>query len=312
MLGGAEEIGLLSLADMYLYFYKNDGAYRYAIEYNKDHTAKELDPDTVHFPSRWTANDANPDDAWGLRGMGLFSLASIHLWRHGIPFNYLDIGANVGATTFAQAIFNKRCGRSNRVHAFEPGNVFLLLIKGVTANNLDGVTCINMAASDSKGEVTFYLTPRQSPAGSLIKEAVDRKEVEEQRAIKVQTITIDEYVDTAIAPSSAILAKIDTEGADFKVLAGMKKTIRNRFCVMQIEFFPSLMNYTDPADRLRQLANDFYLIDIGDAPHRIIDAEGIPALMERVSLLPMPMTDIFMIAKAIPESGVLRERIVQG
>ena len=88
-----EEIGLISVAYMYLYFYKNDHAYRYALG---DPRAKALDPDTDDFPPRWTQNDADPDGAWQLRGMGLFSLASIHFWRHGIPFDYLDVGANVG------------------------------------------------------------------------------------------------------------------------------------------------------------------------------------------------------------------------
>ena len=186
----------------------------------------------------------------------------------------------------------QRCGKSNRVHAFEPGNIYSLLKKSAAVNDLDDVICLNLAASDSKGEVTFYLTPKQSPAGSMIPAAVYRKEVEERDIITVQTITLDEYIDTAVAPDAAILAKIDTEGADFKVLSGMAKTMKNRPCVLQIEFFPSLMDYTDPAMRLRDLTEDFYLIDIGDSPYRLIEVDDIAELMDRVSRLPMAVTDI--------------------
>jgi FkbM family methyltransferase len=144
--------------------------------------------------------------------MGLFSLASIHFWRHGIPFDYLDVGANVGMTTFAQSIFYKRCGKPNRVHAFEPGNIYPLLRRSAVTNNLNDVLCVNMAASDGKGEVTFYLTPKQSPAGSLIKAAVSRREVQQTRAIKVQTITLDEYIETEIGQGTAIRARRQLSG----------------------------------------------------------------------------------------------------
>lgn len=309
MLMQAEEVGLISLADMYLYFFKKDHAFRYAL---LDTRAEELDADTKDFKPLWAPNNASPDDAWGLKGMGLFSLASIHFWRHDIPFEYLDVGANMGATSIAQAIFFKRCGKNCRVTAFEPGEIFQLLQKSVSVNRLEGeIVCSPLAASDTNEQVTFYLTPKQSPAGSLIKAAVDRPEVEETRAITVQTVILDDYL-APLSEGIGVLIKIDTEGADFKVLSGLARTMKNRLCVLQIEFFPSLMGYTDPAQRLRDLTDDFHLIDIGEDANRLLDVDRIDAMMERISSLPMPMTDIYMISKSIPESEVLRDRILAG
>lgn len=298
-----QETALIELADMYLYVGRGDHALPYLL---KDARARELYLEDC--PPLWCPSDVDYRVAWPLKGIGHFSIASMHFWAQNVPFEYYDVGANIGQTAIAQAIFYKRCGKTNRVHAFEPGTVFDLLCRSVSVNRVgDVVSCINAAASDSSGEVEFHLTPKQSPAGSLIKAAVSRPEVKEVKTTVTQTMRLDDYVRNLRAGVGA-LVKIDTEGADFKVLAGMKEMFATRPVVAQIEFFPRIIDYVDAAEELRKLANTFLLIDSGTGA--AVEAAGVGALMERISLLPMPMTDILMISTKVPGYETLYERLL--
>lgn len=99
-------------------------------------------------------------------------------------------------TAIGRAIFYKRCGHYNRIFAFEPGEAFPLLQKAVNANRVsDIVTCVNAAVSDEPGRTQFYLTPGQSPASSLLRQAVDRSIVGASVATTVDTVTIGAFLD---------------------------------------------------------------------------------------------------------------------
>ena len=303
------DIALISLADMYLYVFRQDHSFQHILG---DPRAKEIKESEI--ADRWQPTSVKPDDAWGLKGVGPMALASIHYWRHDIEFCYLDVGAHIGMTTIGRAIFYKRCGRDNRIFAFEPGNIFQLLQAAVEVNRVaDLVMCVQAAVSDTSGSAQFYLTSGQSPASSLLADAVHRPEVTQSTPIMVNTITIDKFL-TGSERSSGILAKIDTEGADFKVVDGMKETMSDRLCTLQIEFFPRLVDpYVDPLARLLELGRDFYLVDLGSSPHIQIASENraIEEFVMRVRTLRPPVTDIFLIPKELPDAELLLARILR-
>ena len=116
------DVRLVEIAGLYLLYYAVDHAFAHIMQ---DPRARLLTPDQIKI--EWRTGDADMDVAWGLNGMGLFSLASIHYWRHGVDFDYVDIGVNVGLTTVAQSVFFKRCSKTNKTYAFEPGRVLSLL-----------------------------------------------------------------------------------------------------------------------------------------------------------------------------------------
>lgn len=305
------DIALITIADLYLYYFRRDHAFKSMLE---DPRAKEITEDQV--VDLWQPNTANLDEAWSLKGLGCISLASIHYWKNSIDFCYLDVGAHVGLTTIAQAIFCKRCGFSNLIYAFEPGEVFFLLQRAIKINRVpDLVSCIQAAASDETGLANFYLTPAQSPASSLLKCAVDRPVVVERVPTVTNILTIDEFL-RGKNPTAGVVAKIDAEGADFLVLDGMKKTLSECLCTMQIEFSPALVDsYADPAERLLALAKNFILIEVGPAqPHLIVEEQhSIDDFTTRVrELLPQAVTDIFLIPKKLPQADKLIDRLRAG
>lgn len=93
----------------------------------------------------------------------------------------------------------------------------------------------------------------------------------------------------------------------------MKKTLSDRVCTMQIEFFPSLVeSYTDPLARLLSLTANFNLIDVGISPHQHIapDRRSIDDFIVRVRALSTPVTDIFLVPKTLSDADTLVDRII--
>jgi FkbM family methyltransferase len=304
------DVRLVEIAGLYLLYYATDHAFANIME---DTRARLVTPDQIKI--EWRTGDADIDVAWDVKGMGVFSLASIHYWRHNLDFDYVDIGANVGLTAIAQSVFSKRCGKANKTYAFEPGRVFPLLQRAVQLNQIQDVTtCVRAALTNYNGSATFYLTPAQHAASSLLVEAVARPGVVESAETVVDAMTFDSFVKQMRA-ANGLLAKIDTEGADFKVLDGMCRTLADRRCTIQIELYPALVDaYADPAVCLCSLAADFMLIDVGVVPPLQIGSgqAEIAAFVEDVRARANPVTDVFLVPKRLPGATDLVSRIVAG
>jgi FkbM family methyltransferase len=302
----SRQITLVDIADMYIYYYTDDHAYKYALQ---DPRAKEISK--VKIIQKWVFGDVNASDAWRLKGMGIFSLISLHYWNNDLKFSYIDIGANYGMTTIAQAIFYKRCGKMNGVYAFEPGEIFPLLKESVYINRVDNIVeCIEAAASDQPGKVRFHNTPRQSPASSLLSAAVSRTGVEEVKTKEVNCVTIDDFVKT-IPDTEGLLIKIDAEGADFKVVDGMNNCLKEKICCFQIELFPSLLEtYANISEIINGLLKHFYVIDNGQFPGEIINNDMLLGYIVRVKETKLLSSDLLMIPKRLPSAEILVERIV--
>jgi FkbM family methyltransferase len=309
-MNGDADVKLVEIAGLYLLYYAADHAFAHIMQ---DPRARLLTPDQIKI--EWRTGDADMDVAWSLNGMGLFSLASIHYWRHGVDFDYVDIGAHGGLSTVSQSVFFKRCGKANKTYAFEPGSVFTLLERTVKLNQIDDTTtCVRAALTDYDGSATFYLIPAQTAASSLLVEVTARPEIAESAQTLVDAMRFDSFVGR-LRPATGLLAKIDAEGADFKVLDGMHQTLSDRLCTLQIELYPALVDaYADPAIRLGRLAADFVLIDAGVTPHIQVGAGNaeITAFVDDVRTRANPTTDLFLVPKKLPGSAELVARITRG
>ena len=303
----SDSLALVSIEDMFIFYNENDHAFQYALT---DSRAK-----TVAIGSAvrgWRPNSASLDDAWSLTGMGIFSLCAIHMWRCDLDFTYYDVGANIGMTTIAQAIFFRRCGYNNRTIAFEPGPVHYALSQSIAINELDDAITLHKAAvSDVSGELTFHITPEQSPASSLLSAAVKREGVSTTKPVHVLSVRLDDIISSQEARHA--LVKIDAEGADFRVLEGLANTMVQRLAVIEIEFFPSLVEtYTDPVGRLIEIAENFEIFEI--EMNYIIpispDRNAVEIMISKTKQRPMPATDLLFLPKALPNLDTIRNRLM--
>ena len=169
------------------------------------------------------------------------------LWKYGILEGYelqvarslirpgmhiLDVGSNVG---FHSLEFARWTGPSGKVDAFEPApENYLVLQRNVAASGLDNVSTFEIAISDHAGEAAMYLSPAHRGDHRIVASAETRS------AIHVRTTTLDERYG---APGQRVdFVKIDVQGAEYLVLAGMRQVFRNNpDLVVVVEFSPQLV-----------------------------------------------------------------------
>lgn len=303
------DTALVSIADMYLFYNVKDHAFSHTLSDPRAHVVSG-----EALAEKWSPRDLDINEAWrNAKGIGLFSLSGLHFARKGISFNYYDVGANVGMTTIAEAIFLQRCGLSSKVFAFEPGPVYDLLAKAVEVNRLSEVIRpMRVAAADTTGKLTFHVTPAQSPASSLVQAAVSRAEVERSETITVDAIKLDDLIFQQ--PQTGALIKIDAEGADFKVLAGLSKTMAKKPCVIQIEFFPGIVEsyLADSAGALLEISKSFEIWEVEGNTIKSINPTmlGFAELVSRTRKHAMPATDLMFFPKSLPGLKDLLARMI--
>ena len=129
---------------------------------------------------------------------------------------FLDIGAHVGLYSLPVA---RKIGPTGRVIAFEPhpGNRSLLETN-VQDNDLDNVTVVPAAVADVEGEMTLQLSSFNTGDHRLYRGQP------KSGGVPVQVVTVDGYCESA-GIDAVDLVKIDVQGAEANVLAGMSAMI---------------------------------------------------------------------------------------
>jgi FkbM family methyltransferase len=158
----------------------------------------------------------------------------------------IDIGASIGFFT----IFPALCGI--KVHSFEPSpEVFDLLKRNVEINNVqDNVTLYNVPLYDK--EIELWLETILNKYPSLPDGCIDYEHSENSAVLclipqEVGTKPCDKYkFITKTLDSYQLdcnLIKIDTQGADLRILHGAVDTINRCHPVILFEYEPSLLAY---------------------------------------------------------------------
>lgn len=134
---------------------------------------------------------------------------------------FIDVGANVGKHTLEAA---KLVGASGKVIAFEPGTNVLPELRDRT-RHLQQVRVVAHPAWHTAGEVTFYLNA-DSPDGNAMWDPADwpgphnPKSKELKQPVTMLATTLDRECDCLPR-----LIKIDTEGAEQRVLEGASRLL---------------------------------------------------------------------------------------
>jgi FkbM family methyltransferase len=149
--------------------------------------------------------------------------------RHLVPGAvFVDVGANHGYFSMLAAA---RVGAGGRVVAFEPNPaVFAQLAEHVRLNLFESrVTLVPMALSDASAEaLPFYVSQALNNSGlsSLTPSAaiLEGGDLSETHTIPVRVDTFDNWFVTS-GLDRIDLVKIDVEGAEARVVAGMRTAL---------------------------------------------------------------------------------------
>jgi FkbM family methyltransferase len=130
----------------------------------------------------------------------------------------LDVGAHVGLFTLLAA---RLVGAQGEVHAFEPVPAnFGRLQANIALNSLSNVQPSRVAVSDEEGEVSLGLRDERLVGNSTCDYTVGA----ELGSVTAPTTTLDGYLDARAVPHVRLI-KIDVEGFEYRVLAGLERTL---------------------------------------------------------------------------------------
>ena len=127
----------------------------------------------------------------------------------------LDVGANVG---FYTLLFASRVGPAGAVHAFEPVNGEKLE-SNLELSGLHNVVVSRTAVGATPGTVSIGRR-----AGEEGRSSGAWRRGPELDAVEVEQVTLDDYVDAHVS-GRIRLVKIDVEGMEADVLAGLGRTL---------------------------------------------------------------------------------------
>lgn len=170
----------------------------------------------------------------------------------------IDVGANIGYTV---EVFSAAVPKHFKIHAMEPEqDNFRKLEARVSDLGLNNVTCLKIAVGDTSGSTIIYKNPHHPadhrvyavPSANLIKGEV------------ISVTTLDEYCRQKNI-SKVGFVKIDVQGYESKVLAGMKDLLAQNQSV-SVAFEVHIPSLLEAGNRFEDLLNafssdfEFYLI----------------------------------------------------
>jgi FkbM family methyltransferase len=176
----------------------------------------------------------------------------------------LDVGAHIGYFTLVAAT---HVGPTGRVWSFEPDPANRAsLERNVDANGMaDRVTVVPLAAAAAMGESALYRVSGDTGSSTLYPSSGAFGE-----PIAVRTTSLDAWAKANGWPS-VDLVKIDTEGAEGAVVAGMAELLaRNPDAAVVLEYQADTLEAAgvDPTDLLEQL------LAVGSGHVELLDARG--------------------------------------
>jgi FkbM family methyltransferase len=185
-----------------------------------------------------------------------------------------DVGAYRGVYALAAKVSNPRA----LVYAFEPApELYRKLTANVTLNGLD-IRCVPAAAWREDGEESFFnRSDADSSIGSLLPGALAA--AHDLTTTRVRTVSLEHFIGSEDLPGVDLI-KLDVEGAETDVLAGLGAALRTSLPSLVVEVLTD-----DAAGKLGAAVAGlpYAWFDIGDS--RVPVAIPRPARATRFNLL---------------------------
>ena len=138
---------------------------------------------------------------------------------------FIDIGANIG---FYSILLSKHF---KQIYAFEPNKRnFQVLKKNIKTNNLNNIKLFNYGLGENEEE----LIGSSNTKGELFQTSgfsISKNNIQGEKVL------IKKGDDILIFNNKTLTIKIDTEGFELFVLKGLKNTLINNYCILQIEIW---------------------------------------------------------------------------
>lgn len=130
---------------------------------------------------------------------------------------FADVGANIGYFTLVLGVYAPQV----KIVAFEMGaENARILQKNLVLNNLQRVELVQAAVADTSG----YLYHQDSAVGNAVLKIMEHNLGNDPDVVKIRSVALDDFFLNRTDKPTFI--KIDVEGAEMKVLQGMKQLLK--------------------------------------------------------------------------------------
>ena len=165
---------------------------------------------------------------------------------------FIDIGANIGQHSLFMAQY------SNEIHSFEPYSAVRdKLQEKIDLNSISSITVHPVGLGDENKDLNFYAPAgANTGTGSFVKEADSENHELNQ---KLQVVEGDDYFNLEKITNVSLI-KIDVEGFEKYVLAGLKKQLAEHRPVVFMEFSEATKASFSEQDELKAMLPDGYTI----------------------------------------------------
>lgn len=186
----------------------------------------------------------------------------------------VDVGANFGYYTLMCAEF---VGAAGKVVAVEPNPAAAeLLERSVSLNGFRGRTTVERVALDQEsGQTALLYVPDSEPKNALVVSSPEVVDPSSGRLVDVPTMRMD---DLLADQPRVDLIKIDAEGSEERIYAGMQATVERHRPMIVMEF--NAARYPDPGGFVDRMSQSY-----GPLHHIDFDGHAVPVgrrdLLER-------------------------------
>ncbi|HVK18491.1 MAG TPA: FkbM family methyltransferase [Fimbriiglobus sp.] len=204
---------------------------------------------------------------------------------------FIDVGANFGFYTVLAA---RLVGPTGRVIAFEPDpRSFELLRRNVERNGCTNVVLEQKALSSEPGTLTLQVSDSNRGGHSVVRGGTE----DVSHTVDVPAVRLDDYLSGRDVRVD--LVKIDTEGAEGFILAGMQDTLRKYPAAkLVLEYTPGkLVNSGYPPDKFMGLLkpHGFRYAEIDEYAHllhQVVEQDVVDGNLE--SLKKRGLTNLYL------------------
>jgi FkbM family methyltransferase len=195
---------------------------------------------------------------------------------------FMDIGGHYGYFTL---LGSHLVGKDGSVHSFEAApKTFSILKKNASGHS--NISIYNSAVSDEAGDLTFYEFPNlYSEYNSL---DVDQFKNEswfsefKPKEIKINSVVPDQFLaEYSIQPN---VLKIDVEGAEYKVINGLKNHLSSHQPIVVIEYLSDERGNEAHRQAEKLLKSLGYSAFIIDNQGEKVTINDVPTYLDRLNL----------------------------
>jgi FkbM family methyltransferase len=137
---------------------------------------------------------------------------------------FVDVGAHIGRYTIRAGL---KAGKQGRIIAIEPNkNNYQLLLKNINLNGLQNCIPLNIAAYCIDSELILF-TGSDSAKNSI--KTNSRRGSQKVKAKTLDNVLIENRIQ------KVDLIKIDVEGAEYDVLKGLERTLKQNNPILMVE-----------------------------------------------------------------------------